>query len=248
MNRLLVVGLLLLIIVAAFGFVVLKSQANGSEDNYFNQELRARFAAYPLLRSILNLRYDGDARADYLGDSFEKIVIEVDSMENIDVHYESLDLLQDRVKEITGKQTVYVISDSNIPYTQTVDDAALADLTLKYRNRKSGGDAAALYVLYVSREDSKPDLLGSTHEEYGIVLFYDTVADFTKGNTSVLRSYEGSTLLHEFGHQIGLPHNSDEGCLMNETADQGQVLYEDAGEVVTDFCEYELNQILSTKS
>src|SRR3989344_9068101 len=107
MTRSLVTCLLLLVILFTFGFVVLKSQANGPDDNYFNRELRSRFAVYPILRSILNLRFDGDARADYLGADYKKIVIEVDLMEDIGVHYEALDLLRSRIENITGKETMY---------------------------------------------------------------------------------------------------------------------------------------------
>lgn len=245
MTRSLVTCLLLLVILFTFGFVVLKSQANGPDDNYFNRELRSRFAVYPILRSILNLRFDGDARADYLGADYKKIVIEVDLMEDIGVHYEALDLLRSRIENITGKETMYIISDKNIPYQQAVDDLTIKNLTEKYRSRRSGGNTAAVYALYASREASKPDLLGSTYEEYGIVLFYDALADFAENNISVLQSYEASTLLHEFGHQIGLPHNSEEGCLMNESADQAVLVYEEARDVVTDFCEFEKQMLFN---
>jgi predicted Zn-dependent protease len=50
-----------------------------------------------------------------------------------------------------------------------------------------------------------------------------------------------SLLLHEFGHQLGLDHNSTQGCLMNaqtEFSDRGKLLEE-----IDDFCDHEKNQI-----
>ena len=67
--------------------------------------------------------------------------------------------------------------------------------------------------------------------------------NFTRENPDILPYYEESTALHEFGHQLGLPHNAEPNCLMNEHADEARALREKTSDVITDFCAFELRQI-----
>lgn len=238
MKRVLVTCFLSIVILVSFSFVWLKTQAAGPEDNYFNRELRVKLAARSWLRQLLGLHGYGDARADYLGGKYRKILIEVDVMNSLSARYEALDLLADRMAQATGKDVSYIISDKNIPYERAASDPVIKRLTARYRNRQSAGDTAVLYVLYASRGDEE-SLLGLTFEENAVVLFAETLAEFVGRNLSVAAAYETSTILHEAGHQLGLDHNGEEACLMNEHADQAHVPREDPDEVITDFCDYE---------
>lgn len=243
MKKLLVICFLFIVIGLSLSFSWVKIQASGPDDNYFNRELRSRFTAVPFFRHVLSLHYDGDARADYLGGKYKKIVIEVDTMQDIGARYEALDLLRDRVRQITGKPTSYIISDNNILYEREVDETGIEKLVKQYRNRESSDDTAVLYLLYASSSADQPDLLGLTYQEYGIILFYNALQDFTDENPKVLVNYEASTALHEFGHQIGLPHNERQNCLMNKSAEMAHIPREIPEDVITDFCEHEKNAI-----
>jgi hypothetical protein len=246
MKKVLSIVLLLLVILITFSFAILKYSAQGSEDSFFNRHLRASFAIHPTLRQIFSLHFDGDGRADYLSARYQKIVVEVDIMADLEIRQAALDLFAQRVESITGKPTQIVVSETDLPFVADVGRTQIAELTAAHRTHFSGGDTAALYLLLVSRFQDEPQLLGQTFEDYGIVLFDQALADFSRINPDVLSSYEASTALHEFGHQLGLGHNTLPKCLMNEKAETGQAAWESPEDVVTDFCQSEKAQIQET--
>ncbi len=242
MKKLSVIALLLLVIVLSFGFVILKSWSRGPDENYFNRHWRVKFAAHPWLREVLGLHFDSDGKADYLGQRYQKILIEVDIMETLTAQVEGLEFLKQKIQEITGKETSYIISDRNILYDRSLTDEEIAGFVRQYRGYRNTGKVATLYLLYGSRKEGSPSLLGSTYQEYGIVLFEEELKSLTGDNQKLLARYEVSTALHEFGHQLGLAHNDNFRCLMNEAVETVQVAYQDPEDVIVDFCEYEKQQ------
>lgn len=247
MKRFITIIILLIIIILSFGFVWLKSSAQGAENNFFNRNLRAYFAAVPWLREVLALHFDGDRKADYLGRRYKKIMIEVDLMNTKSMRLSALDILVQRIQSITGKPTSYLISDRSIPYERNLSKEQIRKLVQYYRNHKSMRETVTIYLFYASRDKDVPTRLGTTYEEYGLVLFGDALADFIKNNPETLGSYEASTALHEFGHQIGLAHNQEPSCLMNEQVEEARLVREKPEEVIIDFCEYEFSQIRNSK-
>lgn len=238
MKKIITVFALSVVILVSFGFIVLRMLATNIGNTSFNTKVRPQLSAHPFLRQILALHFDGDGRADYMGDRYEKILIEVDLSVGLTIHTSTLDLLKQRIEEITGKETSYIISDRNVTYLRNATDDQIADLVEKNRNHKNSKDTATVYLLYLAEYASHPTLLGLTYHEYGVLLFDESLQNFTEANPDSLPSYEASTALHEFGHQIGLPHNNIRGCLMNEHAGTG-VTFEDPSDVLTDFCNYE---------
>ena len=241
-NSIISVLVLLAIILATFGYVVLKSQALSDEDNYFNQNLRSGFAASLFWRQILDLHLDGDGKADYLRPRYKQILIEVDIMQGLSAQISALNLLKDKIQQITGKPTDYIISDRNVRYFRDLNTDQIDDLVDQYQIRETSGDTAVVYLLYASRSQEDSGFLGLTHREYGIVLFAETLQEFSKDDSGIRANYEVSTALHEFGHQLGLDHNDRPGCLMNEDVEIGR-FWERPEDVIVDFCEFEKMQI-----
>ena len=226
------------LIVLTFSFSGIKILANGSPDNYFNQNWRSGFSKHPWLRQLLALQSYGDARADYLGDGSSKILIEVDSMSGLRMTHEALDLLSKRIQSVTGKETTYVISDISIPYSEVISKDELDAFSGFYRDFDEGA-ASSVHLLYLSKDSESKTQIGKTFQEYGIVLYGDSLRDFTKGFPKTLSNYEASTALHEFGHLLGLEHNGQKKCLMTENAEVANFPKKNPDLVLTDFCEYE---------
>lgn len=245
MKKFVLVFSLLILIALTFGFVFLKSQALGAEENYFNRHWRATFSRQPLLRFLLGLHYDGDGRADYLGQRYKSILVEVDTMDGVEPRFAALELFVKRIQEATGKPATYLLSDRHIAGQSEIAESELEKIVNRYRNYHSAGDVATLYFLYAKQMAGEPDLLGKTYQEYGIVLFADSLRRFTADHPETLSNYEASTALHEFGHQLGLSHDEFAGCLMNTRAETDPRPLVRPSEVITDFCEqekYELSQ------
>lgn len=230
---------LLLLILAIIIFFILRFGLASTEDNFFNKNFRSFFAKYPIARYILALHFDGDAKTDYLGNKFGKILIEVDTMDGMEISTHALDILKEKIQAVTKKPVEYIESDSIIPYKETVTDQDLQKLHTLYRNYYIKNNEAILYLLVVSLDADKSTYMGSTLNEDGLVLYRDQIKIFTQDSPSTLSNYEESTILHEFGHQIGLPHNNEPKCLMNESAEMAHVAQERPIDVVVDFCDYE---------
>ncbi|MBX4191203.1 MAG: hypothetical protein KW804_00145 [Candidatus Doudnabacteria bacterium] len=237
MRRAILAFLLLLVIFSSITFIILRVSANGAEDNFFNHKWRQKFAKDPFFRQILGLHFDGDARADYLGDKYSKIVIEVDQMIDHEIPYQALELLKKKIEQTTGKQ-VEILESDKIPYIENVYHDDVVEIAKKYRNVKIK-NSASLYLLYLSTYEGSNDHLGSTYEEYGILLFESALKNFTSENHDTFVNYVESTALHEFGHLIGLPHNDFQNCLLNEHAEESHVARENPENVIVDFCDYE---------
>lgn len=243
MKKFFAILVLLVLIITSFGFVVLKTLAQGAETNIFNRKFRSSFARSPIFRDLLGLHFDGDAKSDYLGQKYTKIRVEVDAMQGVAIDIEALSILTEKMKSATGKEVDYVISDEQIPYAESVDAQQIGQIAAKYRSFKSHGDTASLYLLYLSSDDKEAQLLGKTYQEDGVVLYLGGLKQFISANPETLKYYEESTALHEFGHQLGLGHDEQEGCLMTARAETTHVARQDPMEVITDFCDYEKRQI-----
>ena len=109
-KKILSIIILLLIILLTGAFVYLKLGFMGSDSDVVNSNFRTRLASYPWLRNLFALKYDGDAKADYLSANYKNILVEVDSMEGVIVSSDVLSGLAERIQNSTGKPTSYILS------------------------------------------------------------------------------------------------------------------------------------------
>lgn len=244
MKKLFTVLFLVVIIAITLGFISLRVLAQGDEESNFNRNYRSKLSAYPIVRKMLGMHFDGDGKADYLGNSGNEILIEVDSLIGLQIDSAPLKLLAEKISAITGKEAFYLFSDSNIAYKESLNRDDIKEIVKTNRDYKKPG---SFYVLIASKDMEVERTLGITFEEYGVVIFADRIDDFTMANPETKDNYIESTILHEFGHQIGLPHNDLEGCLMNEKAEESQVARENPNDVLVDFCDYEKEQVRLNK-
>jgi hypothetical protein len=203
---------------------------------------RSRLAQFSLLRTIFYLHDDGDARADYLGDRYQQILLEINAMDGGEIRNEAISDLAGRMTAVTGKQ-VAIYYSTPIPRQETLTSADITRLEREYRRAIVPVGSAYVHVLVLPQKTDESEVLGMTVREDGLVLFADTVERFAADSPATVPAYEASTLLHEFGHQIGLDHNDEPDCLMNARAEQGGQPRYAAQDVVTDFCPFEKQQI-----
>jgi predicted Zn-dependent protease len=246
MQKFFIVVLLSIVILISFSLIILSTLSKGPENNFFNAKYRANFAKYPLIRNILNLHSDGDARSDYLSGN-KQIVLEVDEMQGLQIPQTALDLLVKNISKATGKQAKYIISNSDIPFTGSVDDKQIDEIAKKYGNFSNTSTESVLYVLYLNEFENQDNHLGSTYRDDGVLLFAKPLQDFSQNFPQAFADNVESTALHEFGHQLGLAHNQVPGCLMQAYADDFDLFYGGQNGVITDFCDYELTQIKNSQ-
>ncbi len=198
--------------------------ASGSEDNWFNTAWRPRLAKVEGFRTIFNLHDDGDAKSEYLGTRTEYIA--VIRKPYVDPWFaESVwQQFSQKITEVTGKPVQLLTSADSLP-----------------------SHSAPLYIYLESMNEENPLTLGKTYNERGIILYKQGLEEFSAAAPETKELYVMSTLLHEFGHQIGLVHNEKPDCLMNSHAETRGNAKLVAREIVTNFCAAELDQINVTK-
>lgn len=229
-------------------FVYLKFEASGSPNSRFNQTTRFTLGKQPWVRALLGLRNPGDARAEYFSNT-GPLVIEWFKPATEDVDPKMVAQFADLAGQYTGRQALVILGRS--VSTGTVDLQSLGNLGVNGPNTPAG--ASILYVAFAS--DYKPiagQELSTTLGESTVVISLNAHRQFLGNYQPDLNEYLLSSLLHEFGHELGLSHNpeqnQDPACVMNEHAGiDGQPLEVYGNLVPRDFCEAEQDQIKQLK-
>ena len=93
-----------------------------------------------------------------------------------------------------------------------LSEKELIDLMKTVLNEYKGFD---LYVFVVGKMEESPTYTGITYGERSFVVFVDRIRELSEVQ-EVREKIERTTFLHEFGHQLGFDHVTDENCLMSE--------------------------------
>lgn len=214
---------LVLFIVIIFSFVVIRYFANASQqDNWFNNNWRAKLAVYPWLRTVFGLHWDGDARSDYLSSKqYTSLQIEVDRYDGCQLSDTVLAQVKSAIEQVVQKPAgVTVAQDSVLPLVMdSYDGAGIHAIVNMNQRYKTGGRQAVLYLLCLNKSSDRPSNIGLTEQADGLVVYWQTIEELTAGDDTSVDDYVISTILHEFGHQLGLNHINIPGCLMAETVE-----------------------------
>jgi hypothetical protein len=240
MKKFLISVFLIIVIAVSFSFIFLRLSAQSDSDNYFNKNLRYKFARYSFFRTVLGLHFDGDARFDYLSQKYKNITIKIITMNGTDVSKKTLEILADKIQQTTGKpvKTIHV-RDVQL---ETASSLSALRKTLASGEYAAADDGAVLYIVVANSCADAASRMGSTLDENGVVFFKKTIADSMQNDSlEKFEKFSAALLLHEFGHQIGLGHNNDYGCLMNKEVEfNGEGLLLDMN---SDFCNAEKKEI-----
>lgn len=237
--------LLLIFIVLCAAFIYVKLQTLGNENSEFNQTTRYHLGRYSLLRSLFGLHSDGDGREWYL-ENFRPLVVEVVEAEGTSINREALDLFLKRVQDYTGRKADLY----NIDRVKggMLTDSDLEEVVRTYRRHIIPGEPN-LFIIYAEDFQREGAEMAKTFKEFGMVLSNKRLEEETGGEPRSLTQYVESTLLHEFGHQLGLAHNSEENCIMNKWVETSSLAGEFSGKFTpTDFCDFELKQLETIKA
>lgn len=238
--------LLLCLLILVLGiFIYLKLQILGSPTSDFNQTTRYNLGKYPIMRSILGMHSYGDARYDFLGGT-SPITIEAVKAQNTSWDEQALTNFAQDVQTYTGRKTM--LFDSETIQAGTLSQSDLATISQGSRHHLLPGQPN-IFVIYAEDFTGSDQAIATTYKEFAIVLSDKRLKDVTSAFPDAYPQYLESTLLHEFGHQVGLEHNDQPGCIMNATAENPTVQEEFNGNYTpTKFCDYELNQLKDIKA
>jgi hypothetical protein len=178
------------------------------------RSLKDKVIKFPKLVSLLNLNEPGDARFVYLDPERKQI--------NVNIYLVNKALPDERintwiseiVSETVGKKTI--ISDLEDINYENKGMLSNNDLNNIRKMIVSEGRAASdLNLVYVSLYAEKPTSVGLVLHRDMIFLFRDAFANLTeKGYINDV--LEKTTLMHEWGHLLGVDHIDDDRCIMSE--------------------------------
>ncbi len=226
-------------------FIYVRIMSLGDEHSRFNQTTRIQLGRFAVLRTLFGLHSAGDARAEYLKAS-GPISVEIVQAESLNLPQEVIDDFTSKVKEYTGRQTVLYNIDT--VKRGSLSDADINDIIATNRRHVSPAETN-LFVIYADDFNSKTDEVGRTVRDFGMVISSTRLQDLTRQSPKALNSYILSTMLHEFGHQLGLDHVGDDRCIMNKDIEASP---EQSSFIVsytpTSFCDKELEQLKGIKA
>lgn len=237
--------IVLLITLAILGYLLAQIAARGSQSNFFNRSIRPIIVASPFWRTVFNFHDYGDGRRDYLKPG-AKVRFNVYAMEGLEVDNDVFEELAAEASKVTNRNASYRIVTTHIPYQASVSKIEQGEIVKKYD--QAIGYYSDVYVFLLSLDDDNSELIGSTANQNSTVIFYNSIKLFTGDNKKTTPNYILSTILHEFGHLLGLEHTQQESCLMLEHAETDHVPKVDPNAVIIHFCQAELGQVKANQN
>jgi len=238
---------LFILIIIIFTFFIIRYSANlPQENNWFNRKFRAGFVYYPILRSVFNLHWDGDARSDYLSNKkFKKLLIEIDRYTNCQFSQKNIENIKSEIAPVVQKPLgVEIREDDIFDLSQSsLSREDLQQIIKKYKDNKAKNSQAVFYIICLNGFKDAPTNIGLSSGEDGAVIFWDEMKEISSENPASFDLFFESTVLHEFGHQVGLEHSNEPECLMNERVESPGNAAGALSEIPTKFCPQELQQI-----
>jgi predicted Zn-dependent protease len=242
--RLKTFGLLILIVI--FGvFIYITSAVRGDENSHFNQTTRYKLGRFGWARALFFLHKDGDAKAQYLFGS-GPLVLEIVRAEDVEINQELTESLASSTQQLL-ERPVQVFSVDTIKGGQLTDADIQTIVKEKHRHFLPG--QPNFFVIVADDYEGRDKEVGKTYQEFAALLSYERLKEVTDRYPASLNQYLESTILHEFGHQVGLSHNDLHKCIMNEKIESpdSEGLFEDYFTPV-EFCEFEIDQLKEIKA
>lgn len=209
---------LLLFVIVLGVFVYISVKVRGDLNSDFNQTYRYKLGRYGVFRALFGLHNDGDARAKYLLGT-GPLVVEIVEPLGFEIPEESINNFTRKMGDLTGREIVKYNVD-NIP-SGSLSEADLEKIVSEKRRHFLPGQPN-LFIIYAEDYAPRGGEVGKTYKEFAILLSHNGLKEITNQQPEAFKQYLETTVLHEFGHQIGLPHNAQSGCVMNEKVNRPQ--------------------------
>lgn len=229
------VEFVVLVVLVVVGFLVYQLYlADGSVP--FNKELRESFLKSSFTRSVLALNRPGDQRFIYLNQDSNKLTVEVDIQAGIVPNHQYKMWLTQMIKDTTGKiADIRESYDSDILPKPAFSYTELLSMAKKTRDPLLAAQPNYLHVLYLGESSNEPTNVGMVLTATDIFLFKQVVIQLSD-RESIRSKIERSTIMHEWGHLLGLEHVALENCIMNEKVEVYENKKFQGSNLPTDYC------------
>lgn len=226
----------LILIVAAIPVFIYFIKFNNT--SFIGKTLKERVLRSQGLITFLNLNEPGDARYYYSDPNTENILVKVVSV-NYEKANESVDAwLKEIISQTLGKNAVVgMLQNIGYPKTKFLTNADLNEI----RKDSILLGTADLYLIYAGSYAEKETSVGVVIHRDTIFIFRDAIEALSERGY-VKDVLEKTTIMHEWGHLLGLNHFESEDCIMNEMVEVYDRFPLGKG-IPTDYCREELQEI-----
>lgn len=202
--------------------------------------IKKDFIKYPLLVKLINLNEPGDNRYAYVK-ARDPITVRVFYQSDYQPNDQVTFWLNKLVNDTTGRD----VDVSIYPDPLGTNDLEFSDANLNYIHNKlppTEGKGPVLNVVYLAAYTDAPTYVGLTLHRDTIFVFKKTIL-LLSNDKAQLSDIEQSTIMHEWGHLLGMEHNDLPECIMSANFD----VYNPASGFVnrfqTQYCGDELDQL-----
>ena len=179
--------------------------------------VKGQVMKYPRLISLMNLNEPGDNRFLYLGQKSQQIKVNIYSVNNARSNEKVGEWINEIIFETTGKRAV--VSDlGSINYK---NDGLLSDDDLNNIRKlliSEMGTPSDLNIVYTSSYSEKPSSIGLVIHRDTVYIFNDALKKLSE-KSAVNNILEKTTIMHEWGHLLGVDHILNDDCVMSEVVE-----------------------------
>ena len=236
----LVVETLILIILSIY-LILFYSFQWADPENTINVELRPIIIRQQTIKNLFKLNRIGDNVYTYTNPQYPTITVEVDYQSDITLTPE-LDLwIDNMINDTLGKKVEVIIDDNNqLTPKSSYTDKELFQLTSSQVHYRS--TTPYLHIIYLSSSSEVPTNAGRVVNHDTIYMFANVLGSLSD-KVDIQLMLEQSTLMHEYGHLLGVEHIDQENCIMSKKVEvYGSSRYQ-GGNIPIDFCPETLYQL-----
>lgn len=176
--------------------------------------LKSKILKYPEIINLINLDEPGDGKYIYVSPKSNKLTVKTYSVnkyvpdENVGVWIKEI-MSESLGKEAVVYDTVEIGYEGNGMLSN--DDINI----IREKVSEENGIPADLNIIYAGKYTVKPSSLGLVLHRDTVFIFKDAIAQMSeKGYINDV--LEKTTIMHEWGHLLGLDHFEADHCIMSE--------------------------------
>lgn len=215
--------------------------------NSFNQDNRESFLKSGIAKKLLFLNRPGDDRFDYLADKKKTVIVEVDYQRGRQPDSQVEGWIALMILETLRKNSdIRLAEQDEIVNVESFSDRELIEAARESRDFKTSDDKNYLHLLFVSASSEMPTNTGLTLTGREIFIFKDNINSLSERKT-VREAVEKSTIMHEFGHLLGLDHVNQNNCVMSKSVEVYGNRRFQFDNIPLDFCQESLDALMRMK-
>ncbi len=197
-------------LVAVLLIILVKFDYNSA----LGKDLRLQALHFPAFVQIFNLNQPGDNRLAYLSDKYPDFSVSIHYLQDALPEEEVTTWVTYMIRDTTGKVPTVgapriMAYPTQTSYTDRDLNQIRKTLSIPFTS------PAQLKIVYLSAYTPKPDYLGIILHRDTIFIFKDQLRNLQE-KPDIMKRLEHSTLMHEWGHLLGLAHVPFSGCIMSE--------------------------------